>query len=537
MVIKPKKSMLQKHKFYLLIGEEGTILVDMVGKKVVNRLFTPSHSKTDRQKIHTLLNDNPHAPIYILLDAMDQAYTRQTLPGVSALTIGKIVNKRLERDFPDSDLKGAILLGREEKGRKDWIYLFVSAAISPVIDEWIQYILTLPLKFAGIYLLPTETESLVHRLSRKIFKMKDMACEWQFLVTYNKTGGFRQIALQHGKIVFTRFIHPGKNSLPELLAGDLEQEIQNSLDYLRRLSFANEKGMDFFIIVSEDIKKNLADMNLKIPKGRKLIYTPHEVATFLEMKDITHPEDKFADILLCANFATSRHKLKLNTPNTQRIHHYVLAYQFGFICMGIIGAIFLLISAVSGMHTLSLKKKIQDIKEEKIAIEKQWKNAQSSEKYDIDDANKINDFVSLYKKVTTYIISPFPIMVTLAKVIHNQALVKSIHWTLDKIDDQLADKKPKLQIIFDITFYNTGKTIEELFSNFDNFTSSIKESFKAYTIDHSKLPETLTLSEQSNVISIQVSLSNIEKEKPSVPPGNAGATPPEDISIPVNEAK
>ena len=66
------------------------------------------------------------APIVLVIDNMDQSYIQQSLPPVSSFSVQKLIKRRLERDFGKNDIKGAISLGRDTGGRKDWNFLMVA---------------------------------------------------------------------------------------------------------------------------------------------------------------------------------------------------------------------------------------------------------------------------------------------------------------------------------------------------------------------------------------------------------------------------
>src|SRR5688572_30641217 len=117
----PKLSKGKKEHFTLFVGDDGAILVYMEGRTVVRRLFAPTATLDHTRTMTELMAQHPKAPIRILMDVIDQQYIRQTFPPVSPLSVGGLVDRRLKRDFPAEDLKGAIRLGREATARKDWI--------------------------------------------------------------------------------------------------------------------------------------------------------------------------------------------------------------------------------------------------------------------------------------------------------------------------------------------------------------------------------------------------------------------------------
>ena len=195
----------EKRKFILTIGDEGTILVVTDGKNMLKRMFINSPASTEFKDV---LAEYPKAPIYILVDVVDQAYIQHTLPPVSSLNIGKLVNRKLAKDFDASDLKAAIPLGREKSGRKDWNFLFVSVRNIPPFSDWVDVISNVPNKFGGIYLLPLEAMNYLKVLQKHYIDKNTQPSGWQIIVSHNRVGGFRQIVFRNNKIVFTRIAQP-----------------------------------------------------------------------------------------------------------------------------------------------------------------------------------------------------------------------------------------------------------------------------------------------------------------------------------------
>ena len=118
-------------RFVLIVGDEGVILVFMNGSKVVRRLFAPSAQPSHTEAIRDIMYGNPGVPIYMLIDVLDQQYIPHTFPPVSSLSVGGLVKRRIDRDFQPDDLKGALPLGRDKAGRKEWKFLLVSLARTP----------------------------------------------------------------------------------------------------------------------------------------------------------------------------------------------------------------------------------------------------------------------------------------------------------------------------------------------------------------------------------------------------------------------
>ena len=181
-------------KFVLFLGDEGAILVYLQGKKVLRRLFASSPEPANTRSLLEALSVDPKAPVTMLIDMMDQSFVRQTLPPVTQFSVSKLIKRRLDRDFAADDIKGAIILGREKGGRKDWNYMMVSLANTHLLNKWVELIAERPNPFGGIYLLPIEAELYTKTLVEKLGLKSNS--EWQLLVSHNKVSGFRQVVLQ-----------------------------------------------------------------------------------------------------------------------------------------------------------------------------------------------------------------------------------------------------------------------------------------------------------------------------------------------------
>lgn len=512
-----KRLFKKRAKFVCIIGEDGAVLTYIEGKRMVSRLFASSASNHDRKEFDALFAKYPKVPLYVLLDSVEQSYTKQVLPAVSPLSIGKLVKKRLERDFSETDIKGAIQIGRVESGRKDWLYMFAALPMTESINAWLEYLTALPQIFMGIYMLPIEMERFAQSLGQIIFAPDKVAkpADWQFLITHNKTGGFRQIVLHKKQIIFTRMIRPGKETMPDVIAGNIEQEILNTIDYLRRLSFGDAEGIDVIVVVSKEIKHGLRDV--KIRSQNIIALTPSEVCSYLNYEDVSSENDKFADLLLAAHFANAKSILRLFTPQTKKVYNLSQAY-FG------VGVAFVVIVPLIGLYALmsivniiqmnsQVKKAILD----KASIERQWNGAQKMDNYNIDDTYKVTSAVRLYNQLSTISEDPLTIVKNLYEAQQSYAWVSSFNWRYQPplpnkaVSTSAKDsKKDKGLLVVSVAmkFYNMGTGVEQLFQNFDQFTRMLKQNFSAYQLDHTKLPDKISLKDRKEELDIQLTIKS-----------------------------
>lgn len=395
----------KKGKFILNIGDEGGILTYMQGKAVVRRLFAPTANYSDTRMFIDLFQSDPKAPIYMLADMMDQSYVQHSLPPVSSLSINNLIKRKMERDFSGDDLRGALQIGREKEGRKDWKYLFVTLSNSAHLQSWIELVMEQPNRFVGIYLLPVEAEGLILRLDEAISGRKkrgkkgdELGTQWQLLVAHNKVGGFRQVVLKDGKLIFARLAQPIGDNQPEVIAGNIEQEISVTTEYLKRLGYAPDQGMDVYIIASEFIKQAVDTNNIQASSVYAM--SPHEVALKLGLEQVTEPGDQFADVVIAAAFATAgKHLLKLQSKEQARLnmlYNSLLGVKAG-------GSVVTVAAIIASIYYASqvpaISEEIERYKSRTRVAEQELEELKEQEKSLPDDLEKMTDLVSLHQQL------------------------------------------------------------------------------------------------------------------------------------------
>ena len=302
--------------FALLIGDEGGILVFMDGSKVVRRLFAPSPKPDSTQAMLQLMRDNPTAPLTLLVDTMDQQFIRQGFPPVSSLSVNGLVKRRLSRDFQPEDLKGALPLGREKIGRKEWLYLLIALAKTTLLTEWIDLVSELPNEFTGIYSVPVETSVYIDTINSVV--SPGTAKPWQLFVTHNKVSGFRQVVTNEGNLIFTRVTQALDDAVPAVIAGNIEQEISNTIEYLRRLDFKDNDGLDMIVVASQDVN-NALDLK-RFNLGNTHALSPLDIADKLGLEQAALSADRFGDVVMAAVFIRNKKRiLKFSTAYAEKL--------------------------------------------------------------------------------------------------------------------------------------------------------------------------------------------------------------------------
>jgi len=418
----------KKRHFAFFIGDDGAILVYMEGRTVVRRLFAPTAGLEHTKTIIELMGQHPQAPVRVFMDVIDQQYLRQTFPPVSKLSLGGIVDRRLQRDFAAEDLKGAILLGREETARKDWIFLLVALTNTTHFQQWMELILEQPNRLQGVYLLPVETENFLKALGQAMPDNGEETPVWQMLISHNKVSGFRIVVLRNGKLTFSRVGQAVGEASPAVLAGNIEQEIQNSIEYIRRLGYNDGAGLEVFSISSAEVRDSIDPK--RINAARINLLSPFDVAELLDLKQAALAADRFGDVVLASALSLSKKTpLQLKPVYAQKLDKIYMA-RLGLRAVAALAVLALVAMAgISVAEVFSARSKVRELE----ASLAQGTPSLALLRRQVDqlgiDVNTKSDIVSFFsiKKPGAY--SPIDAIDELGKLRSDSVSIEGWEWT------------------------------------------------------------------------------------------------------------
>jgi hypothetical protein len=517
-----------KGAFVFFIGDDGAILCYMENGTVKRRLYSPSIENKASETLKELLREYPAAPIYMLVDMVEQSYVRHTLPPVSSLGVNKIIQRRLARDFAPDDLKGAISLGREKVGRKDWTFLLVSLAYKDALRDWCEMVYDLPNRFRGVYLSPVESAGILKLLNegkeekhttpasrfsftRPSAKKKEAdtsPIRWEVLVVHNKTGGFRQVVLKNGMLIFTRMAQSFGEEKPTIVAGNIEQEIHNTIEYLKRLSFTETSELIVTIIVGQEIKDHLSTSAFNAQHS--VVYTPYEAAEILDITDSVLSGDRFCDIVLACSFLKLKKKrlclLPTYTKKTEACYKAVMIMRIvgGGIGLALLGVIGMNTAQIMGAET-TLRDLAKQDKQLAARVE-EFESKAATFKVDpfiVDSLIKTHDIIA--DRTTDF----RDILLLLRPLISEIVVMQSFEWGLSALEKNASasgeggtsqfpapvastdgniqqsrqDPQTKSVIVMDI--FTVAANPDDFKVKSDEVLSTLKRRFKGYSVETS----------------------------------------------------
>ena len=313
-----------RKKFVALIGDEGILLLHMAGKTVARRLFARMSAPESDAEVLNMLASDPHCPVFVLVDVLEQQYREVEIPGVSLFDRAKVLKRKIALTFPDERFTGSIPF--EEPGGDSGEKHFLVSAVpaSAAITFWLDVLDRAGNPVDGMSLLPVETVALSAALDTALegapapARTPEGGRQWKLLLMHNRASGFRQIIINNNRLVFTR-LTPGMEEGAPLatIIENIEREFASTVSYLRRLSFSEADRVELLIIAEPDVCKGLDPKRLRIRSLRAI--SPYDAAEHLGLEHAVDPNDGDSDVLCAAWFAGRlRPKLVIDTPQMRQ---------------------------------------------------------------------------------------------------------------------------------------------------------------------------------------------------------------------------
>lgn len=475
------KNFKHKNKLVILLGEEGAVLLHIKNNTLIDRRFVQDVNEFTDLKFYVASDKKTH--IYLMLNHVDQDYTIQSIPAVDRLSIYSIVKSKLKPT--NGDLKTAFLLSKPSKSEKNWQYMFLSVRLSNAINSWLKLIIDAGGNFKGILLLPIEMNAISMPKETKLD-----GNNWSIIVAYTKTGGFRQLVTKDNKMIFTRIISSTDDALPNVIAGSVYQEVQNTIQYLGRFDFHKNDSVDLHIIVPQDIKLGL--MAIKFAEHNVNILTPHELSKVLKLTHMVNPNDRFCDTVLLLSILENKPKVVLHTKETKK-HSRLMLFDLYFPHLSSLTLLLLLTINVLFIFNLysNYQEKNNLLQDEKM-LQAQFQNLNSN--YSIEKIYEISEIISIHNELSSLSYSPLSEIEYINKIKADNLELKSFHW---KIDNETDEINMKLR-------YNL-KSDSNIFHEYEDLKHNFYTTFYNYKVDFFQLPSVIELGEKDTIINVSIS--------------------------------
>lgn len=502
--------MFSKKNIVVTIGNYGSVVALHDGREIKNKIFLDELNDKSKEELKNIFLSHKNANIYILIDTIDQSYKKKVYPLVRRGDLSRLIKRDMASDGDKESFKNYIVQNLKKPSTKGsqsntrWEALFVSAANTEIISKWIEFLLEMPGRLVGIYMLPVESFSLLNLLkpniklqSRVKNKRNDLYC----LIVQNKVSGIRQVVCSSAGIVFTRVVN--YNFEQPDFAEKYEQDLYSTFEYLKRLfPDVAMSEMDIVNILPQEALDAIKKINS--PELNFINYTPFEAAVKTGESRLLSQNSSSCDLLISRTFSKGKKLLKFSTPKIIAIEKFYLGLmtsRFASISLIIATLVALIYSFLaqggfkSTIDAMQLQKNLATIefsRVQKSALE----DIKTNEDGATVEVEKISDFARVEEalgKTGTNIVDFYGSL----KFLKNfNVKLERFNYSLTGFNHKAPNSVDTFKINFTGQIMNKSGDIEDLFSEFDGLVLKTKETFKDNQVTYSDLPKNIDFNQK-----------------------------------------
>lgn len=194
------------------------------------------------EEFSTYLSDKKNIATYLLVDLIEEAFQRDTIPHVLGNARRTLIKRRIGQIYRDTPFRQGMIQGREKSGRKDDQVLFSALTNPDLVKPWVDALIRQRIPLAGIFSLAL--------LSPILFKKINLNSGPLLLVTH-QSSGVRQSYLQNGSLIFSR-ITPVSQLSPDAVAETVTQELAKTRQFLASTRQLPSGAMINIAIIAND---------------------------------------------------------------------------------------------------------------------------------------------------------------------------------------------------------------------------------------------------------------------------------------------
>lgn len=498
--------MATKNSFVITIGDQGSIIALHKSDEIKNKIFVEKLDDNLKTEIKILLQDNKSIPIYILLDTIDQIYKRKTYPFVKKHDLIHLIKRDILADSSKESLKNYIIIeDKKNKNRsardKKWECLFVSSSIEKSVNEWLQFLLEMPNHLIGIYMAPIESFNLFNSLKDNIKSSSKLEIENEdkvyCFVLQSKVSGIRQILFNEQSILFTRLAsHKLEDSD---FIEKYEKDIYSTFEYLKRiLPNIQIKDLEIVNILPQEALGQISAMrNIDF---NFINYTPYQAANIAFGDNSISRNSNFCDLLISRSFANTKKKiLQFKTAQISlleklffgtKISYYVnlfLLLTIGTSCLFVIQKI----NELEEIYSLAEIDKLGALQSLNKTTSLALNSPNTSGEESIIEVDRILDIGKLHEILIKNQVD-IPAHYSQFKFLKNYGIkISNFSYNSVEFNEKFPSKEIKYSIVIKGKIHNKNGDAEDLFKNFDGFTSEFKKTFENHKTYHSELPRNI----------------------------------------------
>lgn len=293
-------SILSQSRCVLLLGDEGLNIYDIGASRCTLVDQVPWNTQDFEEAVADIVRKKCGGKsVLILNDMVEQHYRKERIPKVNPFDKANVIKRRVSAAFPSYPIRSAIKLKekapvRDSGNLSSEIYLLAAVPFSDSVRKTLGAVKKCYASISGFCLLPLESASMVHALSKKLVKAGEKAPVWSVFVGQHQSGGLRQIVTKNGELALTRMTPIVDSDIDqEQWSAEVAGEIKGTMSYLSRFGFDPADGLDLIVIANNSVADKVSskidfDCNLSV-------LTSLEASNLLGLKIGRQEDERYAD--------------------------------------------------------------------------------------------------------------------------------------------------------------------------------------------------------------------------------------------------
>jgi hypothetical protein len=510
--------MLSEKKFIVTIGNHGTLIAMYQGNNVKHKLLVEDLNEETQAKLKEIFYKNKSVDIEILLDTTEQSYKRKSYPAVKQGDLKQIIKRDSAFNGDKDSIKNYTILNNKKFHKQDkrWECLFIAASNTENLSKWLSFLLDMPNRTSGIYMLPIESFTLfknlknVTTLKAKIGnKRNDIYC----LITETKVGGLRQTVFSEEGIIFTRTL---SYSLSEEDAMEkYEHDIYSAFEYLKRI-FPDLRIAEFDVVnilsldyISRIEKINNVELNITN-------LTPAKAALELGYNNLLPKDSGYCDILISKIFASSKKRiLKFSTAKLLFFERFFLilksSYYFNLSLLAALCAMILFnifsynknyeLTEVAEVARLSAMQNLNRIRKSSLEGAQNIEGEESTSIERVIDIGKNDELFGGIEQNFDRLLKDLEFLKDFGVVLNR------VSYTIPNINNNSLTNNNGFEIRFGGKIINKSGDIEDLFQEFDSLVAETKKNMPDKQVKYSELPRNIDFNKKYYDLSIDFTIT------------------------------
>ncbi len=275
-------------------------------------------------------------PTYLITDLVEEDFRLDTIPHLRGSDANAIISRKLGQIYRSSNLRHAVIQGREEEGRRDDKVLYHAVTNTDLIKPWLDLLEKAEVPLVGVYSSPV--------LSTRLLKALDLQFPHTLLVTVIPDFGLRQTYFRDQQIKFSR-ITPMVYDEGQSVGGLIAAEIGRTWQYLDSLRyFAGGEALEICILAHARDQPMITDAIRKYPALKYRFLDVEQVSTKIGLKK--PPSSSHAEQILVHTYAQTGLPNHFAEPQMRRFAIFrkarivLFAFTAAVLTVGVAGTAF-----------------------------------------------------------------------------------------------------------------------------------------------------------------------------------------------------